>query len=305
MSVEGISGGESAAQEAVAQAPQAEVSGEQTQEVQTPPAPQEPQNKFDDKVAAKFAALSRKEKAIKAQEQALKQRETELMNRLKEKEAEAEKYRTEHENYRNSIKASPLQKLQEDYGLTFEDLTKMELNDRNPTPEMLIKKSQTEVESKLTAKIEALEKALAEKEEKALQEQEDRTVKTYKKQIADMVTTDTDRYELINVNYDAQSAADEIYEIIELKYKESEGEVILSTDEAADYLENYLLNLAKKNLNAKKLAAQSAPKPQPTSEKQESVTLSNTLSAEVPKGSSKVLSRDEEIELASKLLRWE
>lgn len=257
---------------------------------------------IDDKISRQFAALSRKEKAVKAEREAFKQKEAELSQRLAELEKKLSSRDQEFESYRTGIKTSPLQKLEEE-GIDFETLTQMQLNDRNPTPEMLIKRSEKKLETELNAKIEALTKQLAEEKAKIEQQAEERTVAAYRKQISEFVGKDSDKYELINLNYAPDDAANEIFDIIEMQYNKSGQQVMLSIDEAADYLEAYLTEQASKNLKAKKFAA--APQPKLNSEKMESKTLSNELSAEIPKGNSRVLSREEEIEEAAKLIRWE
>lgn len=276
-------------------------------EGQQPEASAEPQKpQIDEKVARQFAALSRKEKAIKQQEAQWRQQQQSLAQQMAEIKAENERMKREYEEYRKNIKTAPLKALEQE-GLTFEQLTEMQLNGQNPTPEMLIKQMRAELETGYKSELEALKQQLAEKEAKQREEQESQTVQHYKSQISEHVTTNPDKYELINLN----EASDLVFQVA-TEFYESEGR-ILSAEEAADFTEKYLEEEAKKVLNAKKFKAQQfKPKSetQPgdksqTLQKEKSQTLSNDLSTEVPVGSSRKLTREQEIEEAAKLLRWE
>jgi len=253
---------------------------------------------IDDKLSSKFAALSRKEKAIKQQEMQFKQTQSEMQKQLADLKAENERLLSEHSGYKTKIKERPLQTLKEE-GLTFEQLTEMQLNDENPTTEMLMKKMREELSAQSKSELEALKKELADEKAKAESELQERTVSGYKKQIMEHVTSNADKYELINLN----DAAETVFSVVEQFY-ENEGR-ILSVEEAADYVEKHFEDEANKILNAKKFAAKRVAIPPKPSEKPASLTLSNELSAEVPKGNSRMLSRDEQIEEAAKLIRWE
>lgn len=260
---------------------------------------------LDEKLSSKFAALSRKEKMLKQRETQVSQQMQQFQQQMEAMKAENAKLKQEYEQYRQGIKSSPLQKLQEE-GLSFDDLTNMQLNEQNPTPEMLIKRTKQEAMSE----IEKLRKELAEEkarqaEEKKRQEEEaeTKTVEQYKSQLAEHVEANAEKYELITLN----EASDLVFQVAE-EYYNSEGR-LLSAEEAADYTEKYLEEKAKKLLNAKKFQKQQAiPPKKAISEgvkKEASQTLSNDLSTEVPVGSSKKLTREQEIEEAAKLIRWE
>jgi hypothetical protein len=139
--------------------------------------PEEPKSPIDEKIASKFAALSRKEKQIRQREAQVSQQMQQFQAQMEAMKAENAKIKQEYEQYRQGIKLSPLQKLQEE-GLSFDDLTNMQLNEQNPTAEMLIKRSKQEAMSE----IEKLRKELAEEKEKQLaerkrQEEENETKK--------------------------------------------------------------------------------------------------------------------------------
>lgn len=260
---------------------------------------------LDEKLSSKFAALSRKEKMLKQRETQVSQQMQQYQQQMEAMKAENAKMKQEHEQYRQAMKTNPLPKLQEE-GLSFDDLTNMQLNEQNPTAEMLIKRSKQEAMSE----IEKLRKELADEREKQAKakadadaEAETKTVEQYKSQLTEHVEANAEKYELITLN----EASDLVFQVAE-EYYNSEGR-LLSAEEAADYTEKYLEEKAKKLLNAKKFQKQQVPapkKPQSDGVKKEvSQTLSNDLSTEVPVGYSKKLSRDEEIEQAAKQIRWE
>lgn len=262
-----------------------------------PPEPQKPA--VDERLAKQFAALSRKEKQIKQQEAQFKLQQQTLQQERDTARADNERLKQEFDGYRSSIKSSPLQKLREEHGYDFETLTKMQLNDENPTSEMLLDRKANDLETKLTAKIEALEKALAEKEQKVEQEQMDRALNQVKRNITEHLGANPDKYELTTLN----GQEHEVFNVIEVMY-ETHGK-LLSVEEAADYVEKYLEDEANKIFKAKKFAARApAPKTPALSEKPASVTLSNNLQAEVPLSNKKVLSRDEQIAEAAKVIKW-
>ena len=276
---------------------------ENAEQVEKPVEPQPP--KIDDKLSSKFAALSRKEKQLKQQEQQWRQQQQTLSQQMAEIKAENEKMKREYEEYRKNIKAAPLKAMEQE-GYTFEQLTEMQLNNQNPTPEMMMKQMRAELESGYKLELEQLKKQIADEKLQQQEAAESQTVQHYKSQIGEHISGNPDKYELINLN----EASDLVFQVA-TEFYESEGR-ILSAEEAADFTEKYLEEEAKKVLNAKKFKAQQfKPKSDLPGEKlqalqkEKSQTLSNDLSTEVPVGSSKKLTREQEIEAAAKLLRWE
>jgi len=266
------------------------------------PQPVEPPKPLEDKLSSKFAALTRKEKAIKARESELVKQQNDYAKQLEAIKAENEKLKQEFEGYKRSIKESPLKKLEEE-GLTFEQLTDMQLNNQNPTPEMLIQRVRSELESAYKADLESLKAQLAEKERKQQEDVESRTINQYKAQIGEHVTGNMDKYELLNITYDKEAASDLIYEVAEQFYN-AEGR-LLSVEEAADYAEKYLEEEAKKLTQAKKFKPQQPVTPaKQQSDKKQSMTLSNQLATEVPRGTSRKMTRDEEIAQVAKTIKF-
>lgn len=290
MSVEGTAT-PSAAVLAEASGAQPPVEGQTPVESQAPAKPQ-----TDDKFASKFAALARKEKEIREHNQRFMSEK----QKLDADKAEMAKWKAEQQSEKErligEIKSNPLKWLQENTGYDFESLTKMQLNEQNPTPEMLIKRTREELESGYKKELEALRQSMKDKEEQEEKTKYEQTVTGFKSQIADYVEANADTYELIKMN-DAQ---DLVFDVIQEYYQES-GK-ILSIEEAAKHTEEHLETEARKVLEAKKF--KQTPKQPSEPAKQGAPTLSNTLAAEVPTTGKKRMSREESIANAAKIIRW-
>jgi len=277
----------------------AEASGAQpvAPEAQAAAPEQAPVKPQDDKFAAKFAALARKEKELRdSQGKFVSERQ-----RLEQERAEMEAWKTEQKTAKdallNEIKGNPLKWLQENAGYDFEALTKMQLNEQNPTPEMLIKRTREELESGYKRELEELRNAMKAKEEQEEKAQFEQTVSGFKSQISSFIDSNADTYELIKMN-DAQEL---VFEVIQ-EFYESSGKV-LSIEEAAKHTEEHLEAEARKVFEAKKFKQTSQPKSEEPA-KQTAPTLSNTLAAEVPVTGKKKLSREESLAQAAKMIRW-
>jgi hypothetical protein len=129
---------------------EAQVKPEKTEE-------SEQKKPIDEKLSSKFAALSRKEKQLKQQEAQFKQRDTEYQATLSQMKSELEKVKAEFEQYRTGIKRNPLKHLEQE-GYDFDKLTQMQLNDQNPTPEMMLERTKQELESGYKSEIEKMSK---------------------------------------------------------------------------------------------------------------------------------------------------
>jgi alanyl-tRNA synthetase len=172
----------------------------------------------------------------------------------------------------------------------------MQLNEQNPTPEMLIARTRQELETGYKKELEELRNAMKQKEEETEKKQYDETVSGFKSQINDFLSSNAETYELINMN-DAQGL---VFDVIQ-EYYESSGR-ILSIEEAAKHTEEHLEAEAKKIMEAKKFKQTS--KPASEQEQKATQTLSNTQSAEVPTSGQKKLSREESLAQAAKMIRW-
>lgn len=289
-SVEPVYGGSTVVESA--EAPVEGAPAEETVEAETQPEPKQQEEKF----AAKFAALSRKEKAIRQREAQLQRQMQQLEQRLQAAEAQSK----EIESYKSlpeRLRKDPLKVLEES-GLKFEQLAEMVLNDGKPTQDMVL----SEYERKVMAKMQELENKLAEKELREAQEREEAAIESFKAQLTDFVNK-TDDYELIRAN----DAVDIVFEVIETHHAET-GE-ILSNKEASDMVEEYLLEEAKKLVDrekVKKLLQPSGAPKSPQAPQTGAKTLSNAQAAQAPKNTAgRMLSNEESKAEAAKLIRWD
>lgn len=247
----------------------------------------------DEKFAAKFAALSRKEKQLRQREAQITAQVQQMEQRLQAFEAE----RSQMDTYKalpDRLKKDTL-KVLEEQGIKFEDLAQLVLNDGKPTQEMVM----SEYERKMTARLEEFEKKQAEKEAKEQQERTNAALESFKAQLTDFVNVNAD-YELIRAN----DYVGEVFDVIDLHHQQT-GE-ILSNKEACDIVEEYLLEEAKKLVDrekVKKLFAPQAPTPAAPKGKS-SPTLSNAQAAQASKPAAKTLSDEESKAEAAKLIKW-
>lgn len=217
----------------------------------TPEAKPEPK---DDKFSAKFAALSRKEKMIFEREK-----------QLKELEAKYKGY----DSIDSSVKSDPLAFMQK-YGITYNDLTRLVLNDNKPTPDMEVKSVKEEMDK--------LRKEIAQKEADAQKQQFESTISSFKTEIKSFVESAKDTFELLTM----QDAPEEIvYNVISEHFNKTQK--ILTHKEAAEHVEKYLEDEARKYLSVKKFQAKTpeAPKTEATP-KTTSATLTNNMDANAP-----------------------
>lgn len=277
----------------------------------------------DDRFSAKFAALTRKEKEIKAREKAALAREAELQKRLQEVEERSKSERT----LEDMLKENPLKVLKEKLGYDFEKLAEIQLNDENPTTDMKIQRALEKVSQTYEEKIKKLEERLeeqtklkAEEEKQEAQKQYEQTVNGFKTQIKDLVAKDDEKFELVQSR--GQEGIDMVFEVMQNVYLETSGKdedgnilldetgmpvqpgKIMDIAEAIAEVERELEEHAKKILELKKFKKQTSQEKE-ASTKQDSPTLSNTHSSEVPRNGMKRLSDEESKREAAKLIRWQ
>lgn len=256
---------------------------------------EEESKKEEDRFSSKFAALSRREKQIRERERQIEQRQKEFEERqgkLKDLESLEEK-----------ILANPLKWLEEK-GVDFNTLSEMQLNELEPTPEMMYKRLEQKFESQLEEKTKELrEQYLKEKEEEAERKYE-QTINSFMEEITDFVNTQEEEYELIKANDSVQA----VYDVIE-QYHAKTGK-ILEVKEAADYVESHLYEEAQKLLKLRKLQAKKEAEADKKvddkkSDKKTQVTLSNEKSTQVPSRTNRLMSNEESLAEAAKLIQWD
>jgi hypothetical protein len=183
-------------------------------------------------------------------------------------------------------------------GLSLEQLTDMLLNGGKPTESM----ERSELETRVLSKMEELEKKISDKEAKETEQKYEAQLNAFVQELTAFVN-DTPDYELIR----SENAVDTVYQVIEQHHAET-GE-ILSHKEAADSVENYLFEQAKKMLEREKIkklyGANSTPKEAAKPAQEKPVTLSNTQAAQVDTKSQRRLSNDESLMEAAKLIKWQ
>ncbi len=272
--------------------PQTEVGATETTEIPKVEVP-----KKEDFLAPKFAALTRKEKQVRAMEQSVKQQMAEIERMRADFEGKSKSTAAQEAQLLNELKANPL-KFMEKHGLSFDQLTQMQLNEQNPTTEMMIARMREELKAEMGGEIESVKKSLKDKEELAAKQQYEAAVTGYKTELTEFVKQNADTYELIVAN----GATELMFETAEAYYAQT-GKVP-NNEELAKAVEEHLEERAREILKLKKFQPQTAKTLEANTSKT-APTLSNTLAAEVPKTGSKILSDEESRRQAAKLLRWD
>lgn len=310
---------------AISETPQTpeEMAAPQEEQAPKPEAVEAPK---DDRFAAKFAALGRKEKEVKAREKAYAEKEAALAKRAAELEERSKGDQTFKDTFAKEFKANPL-KVMAEYGITYDEVSEMVLNEQNPTTDMKMRRMQEELESKTTKELEALKKQLADKEAKEIEREKqqaqarfDAEVNGYKESLKKALEADAEKYEISNLQ--GEAAVNLALEVgLEYFYstcgKDEEGNIILndqglpakpgktlSTAEVLEEVEKYYEEQARPLTKLKKFQQTSPKDAQPKESKETAPTLSNTLAAEVPRNGSSRLSDEQSLAEAAKLIRW-
>lgn len=214
-------------------------------------------------LSPKFAALAKKEKELRSRVQALKAEQDAI-------KAEKEAFKAKQAEYESSYvpKAKLKDLITQDpgsLGLTQEELLNLALN--GPKPENAL-------EQKLMAKIQELE----EKQAKSASDIESQQTKAYERAV-NQVRTETkalvesdERFETIK----ATNSVDSVVELIKKTFDEEE--ILLSVEDAAQQVEDYLVEQALNLAQLKKIKEKLAPKPaeQPQAPPKQPQTM-NTL----------------------------
>lgn len=188
--------------------------------------------KEDEKLASRFAALSRREKDISIREKQAKS-DMDTVNAFRKGILEGK------ENPRGVID------LLKEHGITFEDLARAEMQDKNLEKDLNTRK--------LEARLEAVEKQrLAD-----LKESQERINKAqldgFRNDIASFIKTNADKYELVADG----GLVDDVFSIIEKDAKTNIGNnnyQLMSIDKAVSKLEDSLTEHANKILKLKKFS---------------------------------------------------
>lgn len=282
-------------------------------------APAEPaKSEAEQRVAAKFAALTRKEKSIKTEERrvAAMRKEIEAQKAaMSTAGVDGTKYISLEDFNKNPYKYL------KDNNHSLESIAEVVMNDGKLTPEKIA----AQVRSELQAEIDAMKKQLADKDEATAAEKMDTVLANFKTQLGGFVEATPD-YEMIRA--DGAEGVQLVYDVIDTyfneqleAYKAENGEsapqeelknFILSNKQACDMVEKHLLDQekarierARKLTKTKGLFEPSVPtKVEPKVSSSATNTLTNTLSTQVPSSSKKMLTDDESKREAAKLIKF-
>jgi hypothetical protein len=260
------------------------------QETQEPSESTEEESKEDPALSSQYAALARRERALRAQamkqEQAIKAREAALAAR--EAELAGKSAEPDYSNYisKDMLKQDALRALAE-ANVSYEELTQQILNQgsMDPRAESMLKNMEGKI-AKLEAEIEKRDKAAQEAKSAEYQN----AVKQITNDVKKMVTLDPS-YEMIKLT----NSYKDVVELIEAKFKE-DG-TLLSNEEAAQMVEDYLVEEAERLAKASKIqkrlqpaaskqvqnapVQQPAQKPSQTQPQIKTLTNSNSVSRQL------------------------
>lgn len=260
---------------------------------QTPETPNKPAE--DDSLSNKYQILARKERALRAkaqqQEQAWQSREQALKAREAELEAKSKTYDTEYIP-RSQLKQAALDAVATG-DIPYDEITEQILNQGKADPRVM------KYIQSLESKVKNLEQGVEEQKntwKNSQDEQYKAAVKQIETDVRSLVTTDPE-YEAIR----ATKSVRDVVDLIEMKFKE-DG-TLLSVEDAAREVENYLveeatklaqLNKIQKRTQKQPAAGSKPPEPQQNKQPQPMKTLTNAA------GSTRKLSSKERAILAFK-----
>lgn len=233
-----------------------------------------PSPKDDPKLAARFAALARKERA------------------LLHKEREAKAHADDLERYRlarTSAKQKPLEAVAA-LGISLDDIVQAALAEgRGASPERRIDLMEQHLEEEKRARAEA-----EQRQQQAAQQQ---AIAGFKAHIGRVIEANKGDYELLAAQ--GLFAVEAVFGEMDREYRET-GRV-MDVGEAAVRLEQLLEEHALMLARSPKLAAKLAPKTTPT----ETKTLTNTVTpATVPTSPNRLLSKEEALARSAALLKF-
>lgn len=240
---------------------------------EAPKTPSEP-------ISSQYATLARKEKALRQQQQALRAREAEL--KAKEAALQAPKAPTIDESKyvpKDRLTADPFTVLNE-LGLTYDQLTELALN--APKPEQLAMMNEVRA---LKAEIAAL-KGETENTKKSFEENQ----KQQYTQAMNQIRNEVKHLVKIDPQFETVAATNSINDVVELIERTfNEDGILMTVEEAAQQVEEYLVEEAIKLAKLKKIQQKIAPKPaapvqKPNSQPEQSQlkTLTNSVSSSRP-----------------------
>lgn len=246
------------------------------------PAKDEKKEDTKDSVAARFAAITKKERGLVLKQQEFTSKQEAFKAEQEAFKAEQEAFKAQRAEYdrwieyKKNAKADPLGVLAA-VGLTYEDVTNATLNDGKPTADLIARNT--------AEQLAGFKKELEEQNLKRLEEEKQRVaevnaaaIKKFETDTTEWVTAQGEAYELINT----RNAQGVVVEFIKANFEKT-GK-LLTAKEAADIVEQQLEEeaqrlLATKKLQAKVTAQTSKEPPKRTDQAQRRPTLSNDMTA--------------------------
>lgn len=211
----------------------------QTDKVETPKAEEAPKG---EKISSEYANIARKERALRAQDQKLKEREAALAA----KEASYQSDYIPKQQLAKRMSEDPMGVLNE-FGLSYDQLVNLALN--QPGPEAVVyKKLQAEIDALKNNQTETLTKI-----EQRQQEAYDQAVNQIRTDAKTLVDTDP-AFETIK----EMGSHEAIVELI--KETHAKEGILLSVEQAAQQIEEYLIEEAMKMAGLKKVKERLTPK---------------------------------------------
>lgn len=202
--------------------------------------------------AKRFDQLTRQEKALRLKEEKLK--------------LDSEKYEPLQRQI-EELKTNPLKALK-DAGWTFKELAELILNDEKPTVDKRLDDLQNKFDADIKSRMDREEREKQEAKERKEAEEKatfEKQVGQIKQAIEDLVNENEEEYELIK----NQNAFDLVWDVIQEVFNQTDGKKMLTIQEAAKSVEDYLYNEAEKNLSAKKFQSRFKRIEEPSEDDQE------------------------------------
>lgn len=235
-----------------------------------PVTPEVPSQQKPDDMAARFAALAKKERIgrltqhnLKTKEQALAERERQIAEREKIWEEE--------------WKTKPLEALKR-RNVTYQDITNAALNDGKFDPATEVKSVKEEIERLRQEAADRDKKQLEERQTQA-QAAEQQAIEGFKANISNHIETNKEKFELTHL----YEASDLVFQTVEEHFERTKQEgkpKILSVEEACTLVESYLESELERTAQSKKFQSKYGTKQkedQSKSPPKSTTTLSNSL----------------------------
>ena len=220
----------------------------QTDNIEEAPKATEATDESREPLSAHYARLARREKELRAEAQKL-QRDREAMKAAQEAAKPADVDTSKFVSREDLLK-DPFSVLNE-LGLTYDQLTNSALNQPKPE-ELRIQKLEQELRNELRAVREAQDKASRDASDMQTRSYQ-QAVDQIRNEAKSLVTSDPSAFEAIS----ATNSINDVVELIETTFKE-EG-VLMSVEDAAKAVEDYLVEEAMKFAKMKKIQNRLSP----------------------------------------------